>query len=133
MHRDFEPGRLAYGAPCSISRSFIQAAEKTIQADFAKPEAILMHTCDTGPGSSGSPLLTPGDGGPEVVGINVGTYVLSRPAGTSSTSSPQSPQSEAIANPAIQTDQFSAAVEAFTIETSALPSTARRAKPSRRF
>ena len=126
MHRDVEPGNLVYAAPCGIARAFPQAAEKTIAQDFLKPLAILMHTCDTGPGSSGSPLLTDRADEPEVVGINVGTYVLSRPqAHTSSTGSPQPRQSEAIANTAIQADQFRSAVEAFMIETSAV----RRARP----
>lgn len=127
MHRDFAPGTLIYAGPCNTARAFAQAAEKTIAVDFSKPEAILMHTCDTGPGSSGSPLLINGEAGPEVVGMNVGTYVLSRPpANTSSTGSPQTRQSEAIANTAIQVEQFKAAVEAFSITTSALPPRRRR-------
>lgn len=127
MHRDFEPGTLIYAGPCSIARAFAQAAEKTIAVDFSKPQAMLMHTCDTGPGSSGSPLLIDGEGGPEVAGMNVGTYVLSRaPANTSSTASPQTRQSEAIANTAIQADEFRAAIEAFSITTSALPARGRR-------
>ncbi|MCC0010250.1 MAG: peptidoglycan-binding protein [Hyphomicrobiaceae bacterium] len=39
---------------------------------------MLLHTCDTEAASSGSPLLIQGADGPEVVGINVGTYVRSR-------------------------------------------------------
>ena len=39
---------------------------------------MLLHACDTDAASSGSPLLVDGDDGPEVVGINVGTYVRSR-------------------------------------------------------
>ncbi len=127
MHRDFAPGSLIYAGPCNIARAFAQASRQTIAADFSKPEAILMHTCDTGPGSSGSPLLINGEGGPEVVGINVGTYVLSRPPGnTSSTGSPQTRQSEAIANTAIKADEFKSAIDAFSITTSALPARRRR-------
>lgn len=122
MHRDFAPGSLVYAAPCAIARAFEQATETTIAVDFSKPEAILMHTCDTGPGSSGSPLLIEGEAGPEVVGMNVGTYVLSRPpANTSSTASPQTRQSEAIANTAIQVQEFRAAIEALSLETSSIP------------
>jgi protease YdgD len=127
MHRDVEPGKLVYAAPCGIARAFPQATEKTIAQDFLEPMSILLHTCDTGPGSSGSPLLTDRGGEPEVVGINVGTYVLSRPqARTSSTGSPQSRQSEAIANTAIHADQFRSAVESFMIETSAIRRTRQR-------
>lgn len=122
MHRDFEPGKLIYASPCSIERAFATAPEQTIASDFLKPEAILMHTCDTGPGSSGSPLLVDGDEGPEVVGMNVGTYVLSRtPANMTSTSSPQSRRSEAIANTAIEVGEFRAAIEQFSLQTSSIP------------
>jgi hypothetical protein len=71
--------------------------------------------------------LIDGEAGPEVVGMNVGTYVLSRPpANTSSTGSPQTRRSEAIANTAIQVDEFKAAIEAFSLTTSALPARRRR-------
>ena len=46
--------------------------------DFTDPDQLLLHTCDTGAASSGSPLLVEGPDGPEVVGINVGTYVQSK-------------------------------------------------------
>ena len=51
---------------------------QTIRRDFANPDQLLLHTCDTGAASSGSPLLVDGPHGPEVVGINVGTYVQSK-------------------------------------------------------
>lgn len=121
MHRDFEPGTLVLGGPCTLARDFAKASATAIASDFLKPEAILMHTCDTGPGSSGSPLLSDGDEGPEVVGMNVGTYVLSRtPANTTSTNSPESRQSEAIANTAIHAGEFRAAIEQFSLETSSI-------------
>jgi Putative peptidoglycan binding domain len=49
-----------------------------IARDFTNPRALVLHRCDTGGASSGSPLLITGPGGPFVIGINVGTYVLSR-------------------------------------------------------
>jgi protease YdgD len=48
-----------------------------IASDFADASALILHTCDTGGASSGSPLLIDGPRGPEVVGINVGTYLQS--------------------------------------------------------
>jgi protease YdgD len=48
-----------------------------IAGDFADASALILHTCDTGGASSGSPLLVDGPRGPEVVGINVGTYLQS--------------------------------------------------------
>lgn len=77
-HRDFSNGRLAYGPLCLVSRSFRSADWATIQSDFYNARDLLLHSCDTGGGSSGSPLLIDGPHGPEVAGINVGTYVQSR-------------------------------------------------------
>lgn len=77
-HRDFGSWELAYAGPCAIRRSFEGANWSTISRDFSSPEQVILHTCDTGGASSGSPLLIDGPQGPEVIGINVGTYVLSR-------------------------------------------------------
>ena len=77
-HRDFTSWKLAYARPCAISRSFDGTEWKTIEQDFADPGALLLHTCDTGGASSGSPLLLETARGPEVIGINVGTYVQSK-------------------------------------------------------
>ena len=63
---------------CDVKRSFGVADWPTIAHDFVDADRLLLHTCDTGPASSGSPLLINGPNGPEVVGINVGTYVRSR-------------------------------------------------------
>jgi protease YdgD len=75
FHRDFGNWTLAYGSPCSLRRSFDGVDWDSIVKDFAEARNVLFHTCDTGGASSGSPLLVDGDNGPEVVGINVGTYV----------------------------------------------------------
>lgn len=73
-HRDFQPWRLAYSKPCAVRRSFEGSDWNAIAQDFADPGNILLHHCDTGGASSGSPLLRNGPEGPEVVGINIGTY-----------------------------------------------------------
>jgi V8-like Glu-specific endopeptidase len=78
FHRDFGNWALAYGGPCSAEHSFDNADWETISKDFADARDVLFHTCDTGGASSGSPLLIDGDNGPEVVGVNVGTYVQSQ-------------------------------------------------------
>jgi protease YdgD len=78
FHRDFRNWQLAYAAPCAIRRDFGGAGWTAITHDFAGAEELILHTCDTGGASSGSPLLIDGPGGPEVVGINVGTYVQSK-------------------------------------------------------
>jgi putative peptidoglycan binding protein/trypsin-like peptidase len=77
-HRDYIPWKLAYGRPCSVSRKFETADWTTITQDFANPDTLILHTCDTGGASSGSPLLLDTDDGPQVIGINVGTYVQSK-------------------------------------------------------
>lgn len=78
FHRDFPNWQLAYAAPCAIRRQFGMADWDAISRDFSNAEEVVLHTCDTGGASSGSPLLIDGPKGPEVVGINVGTYVQSR-------------------------------------------------------
>ncbi|MEZ5900714.1 MAG: trypsin-like serine protease [Hyphomicrobiaceae bacterium] len=114
MHRDLAADHLVVGAPCAMSRSFPQVRAETIALDFANANAILLHTCDTGLGSSGSPMLRDGAAGPEVVGINVGTYVISPPStNLSSTAHSDEPTSEAIANTAVPVSQFRKAVDAF--------------------
>jgi protease YdgD len=77
-HRDFAPWKLAYSRPCTVGRSFETAEWNTIAQDFSDPGALILHTCDTGGASSGSPLLLETARGPEVIGINVGTYVQSK-------------------------------------------------------
>lgn len=104
VHADLVSSKLHRGAPCAVNSAFPDADAATIARDFANPDAIVFHTCDTGGGSSGSPLLIDGPHGPEVVAINVGTYVLSKAVTTSNTAADQSkasPSSEPIANTAI--------------------------------
>ena len=54
-HRDFTPWKLAYSRPCGVAKSFEAGRLEQIERDFAEPEALLLHTCDTGGASSGSP------------------------------------------------------------------------------
>jgi protease YdgD len=77
-HRDYTPWKLAYVQGCGVAKSFETADWNTISRDFAAPETLILHTCDTGGASSGSPLLLDTDDGPQVIGINVGTYVQSK-------------------------------------------------------
>jgi len=77
-HRDFTPWKLAYSRPCTVSKRFEGADWATIEQDFSEPGTLILHTCDTAGASSGSPLLRETPAGPEVIGINVGTYVQSK-------------------------------------------------------
>ena len=77
-HRDYIPWKPAYSRPCGVAKSFGPVDWKQIERDFADPEALLLHTCDTGGASSGSPILLDTPDGPAVIGINVGTYQQSK-------------------------------------------------------
>lgn len=75
--------QLAYSTPCSVRLNFNQIKWKFIRNHFVNPDNLILHLCDTGGASSGSPILY--DAGlpnnpdtPVVVGINVGTYTRTR-------------------------------------------------------
>lgn len=77
-HRDLAHWQLAIGKSCPVIPQKRGREAAQVDRDFERPEHLILHTCDTEAASSGSPLLIDGDNGPEVVGINVGTYVRSR-------------------------------------------------------
>jgi protease YdgD len=77
-HRDLPEWQPMLNAGCNVQRDFTDADWQVTRRDFSDPDQLLLHTCDTGAASSGSPLLIDGIDGPEVVGINVGTYVQSK-------------------------------------------------------
>jgi protease YdgD len=78
FHRDFGEWRLGLGRNCTVQHDFEGAPWPTIASDFTRPDHLILHTCDTGGASSGSPLLVQREGAFEVVAINVGTYVQTR-------------------------------------------------------
>jgi len=77
-HRDWTQWRLAYSKPCTVSRNFKSVPWTSIAPDFLNADKMLLHQCDTGGASSGSPILVDRGGDVSVVGINVGTYVQSK-------------------------------------------------------
>ena len=77
-HRDFTQWKAAYSKPCEVARDFDNAEWSTIAPDFLEAERMILHTCDTGGASSGSPLLVDTAEGPVVAGSNVGIYVQSK-------------------------------------------------------
>lgn len=119
MHRDVSAEALVAGKPCLIAREFPGAPGAAIARDFSASQSVLLHTCDTGPGSSGSPLLIDGPFGPEVVGINVGTYILSRMS-EKNAEGVSHEVSAPIANTAIATGRFKSAVERLSVMTGTL-------------
>jgi len=110
-HRDWAQWRPAYGRGCVVARDFEAAAWAAIAPDFLEPDAIVLHTCDTGDASSGSPLFVEGEDGPVVVAINVGTYVQSR-AVTENGKVVARHRAQTIANTAVNAHVFAPAIEA---------------------
>ena len=79
-HWDYTHWQLAYSTPCRIQRDYAQISWRLISQHFIDHDQLLLHNCDTGGASSGSPLLLATDppGAPIAVAINVGTYTRTR-------------------------------------------------------
>jgi protease YdgD len=77
-HRDFPRWQIAASRQCEVKHLARGPDEIGFRRDFVDAERLILHTCDTGGASSGSPLLIETPRGPVVVGINVGTYVQSK-------------------------------------------------------
>ncbi len=108
-HRDLADVAPRVATECALSPTNTGSVATDARHDFSDWPSILFHTCDTGGGSSGSPLLMDGAHGPEVVGINVGTYVLSR--GIPLASSSDQSRTQAIANTAIDIKRIATGFE----------------------
>lgn len=110
-HRDWAQWRPAYSKPCTISRDFNSAKWSTIAPDFLDANQMILHTCDTGGASSGSPMLLDSAQGVVVVGLNVGTYVQSKTT-TMDGQVTLRRRSETIANTAVNAEAFSSKITA---------------------
>jgi Trypsin-like peptidase domain/Putative peptidoglycan binding domain len=111
-HRDLPLWQPMLGRPCRVKRSFEDTTWSTIRRDFSNPGELLLHTCDTGGASSGSPLLVDGADGPEVIGINVGTYVQSKVVLLNGEVVHRF-KSDDVANTAVNAEVFAATLSAF--------------------
>jgi protease YdgD len=78
FHRDFGSWTMAYSGRCEAGRSVEGSDGAPPAKDFVDAVDLVLHTCDTGGASSGSPLLIETPDEPRVVAINVGTFVRSR-------------------------------------------------------
>ena len=78
IHADLPGAKLRISGPCAVRKDFPNANSAALARDFMALDKIVFHDCDTGGGSSGSPLLVDTPRGPEVVAMNVGTYVVAR-------------------------------------------------------
>ena len=79
-HWDYKHWQLAYSMPCTVSRDFDQIKWRFIKQHFVNFHELVLHNCDTGGASSGSPILMDSGSpeGPIAVAINVGTYTRTR-------------------------------------------------------
>ncbi len=109
-HRDFAQWKAAYSKPCGVARDFENAEWSAIAPDFLAAERMILHTCDTGGASSGSPLLIDTPEGPAVIGINVGTYVRSKVMMQNGEIARQ-PRAETVANTAVNAAAFVSRIE----------------------
>ena len=79
-HWDYKHWQLAYSRPCGIEKDYDQIKWQFIKKHFIDSQQLLLHKCDTGGASSGSPILYRDEDTklPSVVAINVGTYTRTR-------------------------------------------------------
>ena len=111
-HRDLPLLELSHGGPCWMRGQESAQERATVERDFDSTRDLLLHTCDTGGASSGSPLLIDTPGGPEVVGINVGTYIRSKVLMQNGEVLHRY-KSDAISNTAVGTGAFAETLDAF--------------------
>lgn len=76
-HKDLPTARIMAGGDCRLGEPIPGVDRRRIRREFARPEDLLLHKCDTAGGASGSPIVIDGPYGPEVAAINVGTYMQS--------------------------------------------------------
>lgn len=109
-HRDWTQWKLAYSQPCALARDFKSVPWSAIAPDFLSADQMLLHQCDTGGASSGSPLLLERNGSVSVVGINVGTYVQSKIL-TNRGEVTLREKAETVANTAVSAQVFASRIE----------------------
>jgi Putative peptidoglycan binding domain/Trypsin-like peptidase domain len=111
-HRDVSNPHPMLARGCDVKRGFQGIDWPTIAADFADAERLLLHTCDTGPASSGSPLLIDDPNGPQVIGINIGTYERTKVV-TVNDKVRHRLESNHVANTGVSAEAFATALAAF--------------------
>lgn len=113
IHADLPGAALRVSGPCAVREDFPSASRAALSRDFMALDNIVFHDCDTGGGSSGSPLLVDTPRGPEAIAMNVGTYVMARsvPSARVPDDAESAPASEALANTAITLSELASAIE----------------------
>jgi Trypsin-like peptidase domain len=101
FHRDYGQGqRLTKSGNCTLRTGTLLRLQELAARDFTNPDAILFHHCDNAALSSGAPLFRNGPKGPELIAINIGTYVQKRTVVPQQAGAWRT-QEEAVANTAI--------------------------------
>ncbi len=106
FHRDYGNWTLAYADTCRPANGEKMISGKGAGHDFRNPADLILHACDTGGASSGSPLMIAGPWGVEVVAVNVGTFVRSRVLSRGRKNSRRRVRSSAVANTAVSVTAF---------------------------
>jgi protease YdgD len=79
FHGDTGNWQLTLAHSCATASRMTKRVRGQIDRDFADTSSLVLHECDTGPASSGSPLLALGaDNVLRVVAMNVGSYHQTR-------------------------------------------------------
>lgn len=114
FHRDVALDRLSIETGCAIENTFPDrgADDRAIKRDFAERDGLLLHRCDTGLGSSGAPLIVDTVAGPEIVGLNIGTYHIARVALSDGAAATRL-DSQPVANTAVSAHLLAAALARF--------------------
>ncbi len=104
---------LSVSEKCSTRTHLADKADRQLKRDFTDTRSLLLHTCDAGPASSGSPLLALApDRHIKVVAMNVGTYQQTRYLVSGDTVRRRF-KPATVANTAISADAFADAILAF--------------------
>ncbi len=106
FHNDISNWRLSYSGQCQTIKPGKQVSKEKIARDFKGAEGLVLHGCDTGGASSGSPVFQRGaDNKLRVVAINVGTYIQTKVV-TRGGRIVRRYQADAIANTAVTTQKI---------------------------
>ena len=113
FHGDLEDWQLTVTKDCRKATQLDARARARIARDFTDVGQLILHHCDTGEASSGSPLLERQAGGQyRVVGINVGTYRQTR-LEISGEFGQRRPRATAVGNTAVASAAFARYIAPF--------------------
>lgn len=114
FHGDLNNWRLASSRTCDVTSRMTSSGRKQLKRDFTDTSALVLHECDTGLASSGSPILSIGvNNRLKVVGMNVGTYQQTRYLVTGDTVKRRY-KPATVANTAVSGSAFADHILAFT-------------------